>query len=258
MSTALRFLSPFVQPVGLVWVLLLATACICAARRRGLGTAAASAAFVALWLLGQPRLTSPIYRELEAPWIHHTVERAPNADAVIVLGGGWRFSLPDHRQIDLTEAADRLTTGVELCRLGKAPILVLGGDPVQSTSGYPEDSSRIRLLVRTWGLTEPEILTLGPVATTADEAERAGAMARQRGWKQVLLVTSAFHMRRATATFRKAGVEVQPVACDFRHAPSSSGPPAWRPVPDGEALSNFGVWWHEQLGWHAYRALGRL
>jgi uncharacterized SAM-binding protein YcdF (DUF218 family) len=36
------------------------------------------------------------------------------------------------------------------------------------------------------------------------------------GCERVILVTSAFHMRRATAVFRKAGLKVTPYPADFR------------------------------------------
>lgn len=57
-----------------------------------------------------------------------------------------------------------------------------------------------------------EVVTLGGVLNTREEAERSRELVERRGWKWVLLVTSAFHMGRAEATFRRAGVPVHPRA----------------------------------------------
>ncbi|MFN9905992.1 MAG: ElyC/SanA/YdcF family protein, partial [bacterium] len=49
--------------------------------------------------------------------------------------------------------------------------------------------------------------------TTAEEARDIGALGRRRGWNRLLLVTSAFHMPRALASFRRqSGLTVIPVA----------------------------------------------
>lgn len=70
----------------------------------------------------------PVDWELERPWLESTIDRAPNADAVVVLGGGWRSSRSDFASLDLTGCGDRLIAGFELCRRGKAKALVVGGD----------------------------------------------------------------------------------------------------------------------------------
>ena len=52
---------------------------------------------------------------------------------------------------------------------------------------------------------------------TAEEAIALRGIARDRGWHSLLLVTSATHLPRATATFRRlSGLTIVPVACDFQ------------------------------------------
>ena len=63
---------------------------------------------------------------------------------------------------------------------------------------------------------------------------------------------------KAVAAFEKAGVPVHPVACDFQVLRFREPTAGWKAFPDEEALSMFSIWWHEQLGWLAYRLLGHL
>jgi uncharacterized SAM-binding protein YcdF (DUF218 family) len=259
MSGVLKYISPLVHPLGLAWLGLLIAAAICLYRRRDLGTLICASLAILLWFVAQPAVVEPLMLRLEQPWTEHTVANAPEADAVVVLGGGWRASRNDVFKVDLTDGVDRWVAGVELCRQGRAKVLVVGGDPPGTGSGGEmAPTEGLQRWLGQWGLGEIETESLGPVRTTREEALRTREMVEARGWRKVLLVTSACHMRRAMATFRKAGVEVEPVACDFHAGRVLGGAPKWSPFPNEEAIEGFGIWWHEQLGWLAYRVMGHL
>lgn len=261
MSAFIKFITPLLHPVGFAWFLLLVSTVVCWRRRRRLGTAVCGGAALLIWLAVQPAVTGPLLAAAERPWRDHTVDQAPEADAVLILGGGWRPSRYDYRGLDLTECGDRLIAGIELCRRGRARVLVLGGDAPWTPVGESADSERVRGWAADWGLGATEIVSLGAVLNTRDEAERARELVERRGWKRVLLVTSAFHLGRAMATFRQAGVPVEPVACDFRWIRLGDGKEVgwgWRAFPDEESVFSLTLWWHEQLGWLSYRLSGRL
>jgi len=258
MSGFLKFISPLAHPLGLCWLLLIALAVGHARRRQGGRAALFGLAAALLWLISQPPIVDPLLGRLERPWWEHTLEHAPEADAVIVLGGGWRLSPPEHWHLDLTEAGDRLITGAELCRRGRARVLVLGGDSVPPGRGAAPESELVARWVTDWSLGHPEVVSLGPVFSTREEAVGARALVESRRWKRLLLVTSAFHMRRAVATFEKAGVTVIPVACDFRFDRFGAAHRPWNAFPSDEAVNQLQLWWHEQVGWYAYRAFGKL
>lgn len=258
MTGLFKLLSPLVHPVGFAWLLLLLATLACIRRRRWLGSLACLTATAGLWAIAQPPIVGPLLGALERPWLRHTLAQAPSADAVVVLGGGWRVSRPDFVGLDLKASVDRWITGVELCRQSKAPVLVIGGDPLHPAVEGPPDSRQLHEWIQRWGFRDLECLSLGPVDTTRDEALRTRELVERRGWNRVLLVTSAFHMRRAMAVFEKAGVRVVPVACDFQIERFAGEPGRWRPFPDEEALITFTLWWHEQLGWWAYRLFGHI
>ncbi|HSH41759.1 MAG TPA: ElyC/SanA/YdcF family protein, partial [Arenicellales bacterium] len=74
----------------------------------------------------------------------------------------------------------------------------------------------------------------------------------ERGWRRVLLVTSATHMRRAVLAFRHAGVEVTPVPTDFI-AVDANAPEALSWIPSVEALMGTTHALREYLGRLWYR-----
>jgi len=258
MSGFLKFIAPLVHPLGFAWLLLIAATVVCTVRRQRLAAASLSATAFLLWLLCQPWLAVILIGRLERPWLHSTVDTAPHADAVVVLGGGWRTSRPDFASLDLTACGDRLIAGFELCRRGHAPHLVVGGDPLEPAPGMKPSSQQVRSWFQEWKLSPAAFHTLGPVRSTRDEALRTRELCERLGWTNVLLVTSATHMRRSVATFEKAGVRVHPVACDFQVLRLPENTLGWKWFPDEDALATFAQWWHEQLGWIAYRAFGHL
>lgn len=258
MSGFLKFISPLVHPVGFAWLLLLATTALCLRRRQFRPAAAAGSAALLLWILCQPWLAVLLIGKLERPWLQATLDSAPNADAIVVLGGGWRTSRSDFAALDLTACGDRLIAGFELCRRGKAPHLVVGGDPLEPAPGMKPSSEQVRQWFYDWKIAPATFHTLGPVRSTREEAIRTRELSEKAGWKSVLLVTSAMHMRRSVATFEKAGVQIHPVACDFQVLRLPETYLGWKCFPDEDALATFGQWWHEQLGWLAYRTLGHL
>lgn len=258
MSGFLKFIAPLVHPIGFAWLMLLVGTAVCLRRRRRLGSIVCGTAALMTWIVSQPWLTTPLVGSLERPWLDHTLAHATDADAVVVLGGGWRASQPDFASLDLTQCGDRLMAGFELCRQGKARALVVGGDPTEPPPGMNPSSQQVGWWFREWKLSPAEFHSLGPVRTTRDEARRTRELADRLGWKKILLVTSALHMRRSVDAFEKAGLTVIPVACDFQVLRFKESTAGWKAFPDDESILTFSLWWHEQLGWLAYRLLGHL
>jgi uncharacterized SAM-binding protein YcdF (DUF218 family) len=155
------------------------------------------------------------------------------------------------------QAEERILTAVELVHLGKAKTLVLGGS-VESVPGSPgvPTMALIQNGLVSLGLTTAGVTNLGFCANTHEEAVEFRKMKSGEGWQKVILVTSALHMRRAEAAFRKQGVEVQTVACDFQvyGVPGSSHFSS--PFPSQHRLAMLSLYLHEQIGWWVYKWRG--
>lgn len=93
--------------------------------------------------------------------------------------------------------------------------------------------------------------------TTREECVRVAALLEaQAPDGEVLLVTSALHMRRALATCRAAGVRARPSPTDFEATEHPTGVLDF--LPDGRAVDLSNRTAKEWLGWHVYRSRGWL
>ena len=92
--------------------------------------------------------------------------------------------------------------------------------------------------------------------SNGDEALRVRALMEEQAWEKVLLVTSAWHMRRSLAVFAHHGVQAQPVGCDFRGLTGASRKYGWRIFPQSGALETIHIYLHERVGFVYYQLRG--
>jgi uncharacterized SAM-binding protein YcdF (DUF218 family) len=138
------------------------------------------------------------------------------ADAIVVLAS---MVGPDGTLS--SESLRRTLGGILLERRGLAPLLVLSGST--EPGGRSEAEARARL-AGDLGVPAERLLTLAGVHTTRDEAARAAALLHPRGVRRILLVTSSYHIGRASGVFERAGFEVLPAPADgLSHVPSRPG-----------------------------------
>jgi uncharacterized SAM-binding protein YcdF (DUF218 family) len=98
-----------------------------------------------------------------------------HADALIVLGGG---------------GAERLDEGLRLMRRGVAPVLVISEG---TRPGWTEANDLCEN-----GDPDFEVICFDPdPSRTQGEARGAAKLAREHGWKDVIVVTSDYHATRA-------------------------------------------------------------
>ena len=241
------------NPLGLVWAgLLILTLSLLLRRLKGHAILAGS-----LWILLTVSTCFPFWGlrlfALEDPWrdIAGRWHALPTADAIVCLGGGASISPQEMVGVNLIGASDRPVTAVELLRRSKAPRLLIGGGG-SPQKGY--EAEAVKAWFALWQLSSAEITSLGKCLDTHDEAEKVAALVRQQGWKRILLVTSASHMKRAQAVFQKScAIEIIAVPCAFE---SDGEVTEWVFLPSPGELNAFAVWFHEVVGWWVYRARG--
>jgi uncharacterized SAM-binding protein YcdF (DUF218 family) len=244
------------EPIGIVWLcLLVLTFWLAIKRQRG---PALFAGFVTLFvtLIGSSGIPGKMLGSLEKPYAGVNLDALPTADAIVLLGGGAAPSRYEAEGVHLTPAGDRLIMANELFRLKKAPILLLGGNANKLDGVVRFEGEIVKNLLATWGIPDDAILPLGANEDTHDEALKVGALAKLGGWHRILLVTSANHMRRASAVFRAQGLEVIPVPCNFLTTVATAPPPPGVNVPRYDGFVKVAIWLHEEMGWWTYRRRG--
>jgi uncharacterized SAM-binding protein YcdF (DUF218 family) len=202
-----------------------------------------------LWLVEVTQLPAQLMAGLERPYVGSAQRLEDRMDAVIVLGG---FGSGNDRELggmDLSPAADRLWTGMELVRSGTGKVLVVSW-------GREEESERERCeaWLKRWKL--GEVVSLKKSGNTREEAVHSAVLVGEKKWKRTALVTSAWHLGRAEAAFARAGVEVVPVGCDFMGHTALEQDRCY--VPQSTTLMLLRYWLHEVVGSGYYRVRGYL
>jgi uncharacterized SAM-binding protein YcdF (DUF218 family) len=162
------------------------------------------------------------------------------ADAIFVLSSGLQ---PDG---ELTSSAmSRLLKGLEVLQEEHAPRLILSElYPPQKSYEAPARQLMTSLKIN------HELLTIGPVYNTHDEAVALGKLFKEKNWKTLIVVTTPAHSKRASAVIEQQGIEV-------------ISAPAVETRYDIELLKgydervySFGSLMHEQIGLWIYKRRG--
>lgn len=252
----MQFLRSLGSPIGLTWLGLLALVVwLCIRKKRQLALVP-TLAFVVITVIGNTPLTARMLAALERPYARKDWGALPVCDAVVMLGGTHRPSRMDVFGFDLAAVGDRVITAAELVRQHKAPVLVLSSGGMLEGGKMIPGSLLLERWLKAWGVPQAPILHLGACNDTRDEAARTMALMRERKWKRILLVTSANHLRRSEGVFRKAGVDVVCVGCDFEGIGALESENQYFLTPQIEPFSRLNQVVHEWIGWYYYRLRG--
>lgn len=181
-------------------------------------------------------------------------EAQHEVDAIVVLGGGMDGRFQGHRDLpDLNDSADRVWAAARLFQQIKAPYVVVSGGSFTPQPEKQIEALAMEEMLQDFGVPPGRILVEEHSRTTLENAmltSRAlsSAFAKtnpDKPWR-VALVTSAFHLKRATALFEQAGFQVRPVLADVRIVPEQKA--SWEYLPKPEALERSTMAIKEHLG----------
>ena len=202
------------------------------------------------WVVGVP-LESEFLVDGRVP----AVESFPKADAIVLLGGSMGAETNLSSYAEMWFGADRVWQTARLWKAGKAPKIIATGDGArESTLG----------LLKDFGVAERCVEFLN-ARNTEEEAKGVGKIWNHEIHKihenedgvtgegktvkpKVLLVTSAWHMKRARLMFEKyaPGIEVVCAPADFEM--SMAAKKGWSVLPDAYSLHLNSVAFHEWVG----------
>ena len=233
------------MPYTLAMLALLAVAVWLLFRRQGKPAVCVLAVVAFLFVLGLPAVATAVGYALERKFPPTPLEAIPNADAIVVLGGGVATASESLPYPELFWSADRAIMAVRLFRAGKAPLII------------PTGAGAVRAekpLFESLGVPASSIVCEDESIDTATNATKTFAILRARGCKTVLLVTSAWHMPRAMMLFKGApGMTIIPVGCDYESTlvlvrAQERRPPIWTMLPGPEAAGRLAYYVKEWLG----------
>ena len=208
-----------------------------------------------LWFFSLGFVSQGLWRLLESPWQRRAATSARTADAIVVLSGGIH-PVPGPAQLSEWHDPDRFHAGLNLFFAGKAPRLLFTGGTNPFTPGQrPECHLYLHEAVLR-GIPSSSMDCTPPVTNTSEEAIAIRALMPANKYR-VLLVTSAFHMRRSQRLFERQGLHVIPFPVDFKARGRWAGaliqdPTQW--LPSASALHDSSRALRELLGRFIYRS----
>ncbi|WP_411821672.1 YdcF family protein [Leptospira sp. 'Mane'] len=202
-------------------------------------------------------LANALVRSLEKSYPPVTIESLPKSDAVIVLGGMIQTISSVKERPELTDSADRLLDAVRIYKAGKAKkILFTGGSGLLFANQYREADLANRILLDL-GIPKEDILLERESRNTYENATESAKIITANGFKDIILVTSAFHFRRASGCFAKQRIGFYAFPTDYRSFSTDSNAfDLWVPSPGFLELSTLAV--KEWVGIFVYELKGYL
>jgi uncharacterized SAM-binding protein YcdF (DUF218 family) len=247
----------FFYPIGLATLLVLLSLFWIWRKHLRLAVTSLSLSVFVMLFFSAPVVSRWLLHSLEGQYPETTIEKLPKAQAIIVLGGSIAFPNSDHKEIELTDSSDRILKASRLYKAQKAPIILMSGGNIDflGTSNLPPESQLMAQLAVEFGVPKAVMLTETTSRNTYENAKNSWAVLQPKSIKQILLVTSAFHMPRSVAIFKKIGFIVTPATTDFR---SGDGDEDFllAILPSAEALNNSTLALKEWVGLVAYRLRG--
>lgn len=223
-------------------------------RRKNLGLTLLVVSAVLLFVAGWSPLGPALIMALE--------DRFPSPPApasisgIVMLGGAVNIHISEDREtIALNDNGERLDAVATLARRYRgARILLSGGIAhAQGEHAFSESEGARRLLVDL-GVPQERIELEQRSSTTFENATESVKVAKPKPGDTWLLVTSAYNMPRAVASFRAANFPIVPYPVDYRTRPRDLR----RPVSTiAGGLEFMDVAAHEWLGLLIYRVTGK-
>jgi uncharacterized SAM-binding protein YcdF (DUF218 family) len=242
-------------PVPMLLLVLLGTRLLFT--RRGLGWLLVLLGVVGIWLSCTTALSRALTLGVLKPPPALTeaavqaLARQPRT-AVVVLGGGRRFSAPEYGSVTLNaRSMERLRYGIWLGRETSLPLLFSGGSGRSESNGPAEAELAARIAEREYKM--PLRWVEAQSRDTHENAMRSVPLLKSQGIERIVLVTHAYHMPRALRNFQRAQTLYSPsAALELVAAPLGRPLPGpWKPTDWLPSLRGFEETYlalHELLG----------
>lgn len=249
-----RVLTAVIMPLPLGLVLAgLGLVLLAVSRWRRSGLLLAGVGLAVLLLAALPGVAQGLLAGLERAYPPRPAVDCPRADAIVVLGGAVQPLLVGEVRGRLHRGSDRVWEAARLWHAGCAPRVVVSAGGRIELPVVAAESAAIGALLVDLGVPPGALVLEAESRNTQGNAAFSREVLAPLGVRRVLLVTSAWHLRRAVALFAATGLEVLPWGADYRAVAACRGLECWLPSPGaleatGLAVKEYLGYW-VQVGW---------
>lgn len=211
-------------------------------------------AITLLILLSNPWLTNICLKSYEHPITN--IDQLEKRNLGIILTGVTQRIESDDKRVYFSAGADRVTHTVDLYKRGIIKhILVSGGSGALNPENETKEAVQIERALLMMGIPQADITLETESRNTYENAKFSKAFVDSLSPNETpILVTSAFHLKRSIACFKKQGMEVCPVSTNFITKRTSTEIIDF--IPSEGAFAQWGLLIHEIIGYYSYKILG--
>lgn len=253
MFAAKKVIASFLLPPGIFILLIVLVSMGLIYRKRGRLGLVNLAVGLSLWALSTAPLANTLMQGLEADV---PMPAAPAGDVIIVLGGGIIDHVPDltGTAVPSPRTMGRVVAAVRLYQRLRLPIIVSGGGGAED--GAVAEAPVVKRFLQDLGVPASMIILEDRARDTQENARFSAVICRRHGFTRPIVLTSAYHLKRARRAFEAVGLPAVLFPAYF--ASSADRPVTWRDwLPQAKALFTASSALHEYLGLLYYRLVGR-
>jgi len=246
-----KIVAPFLLPPGIfILPIIIVGLVLIYSRRRRIGFINLFIG-LALWALSIAPVANWLMQGLESEF---SFPEQPSGDVIILLGGGVIGDVPDFSGKGAPTQAmmGRIVTAVRLYRRLQLPIIVTGGRVYEDNP--IAEATIVKRFLADLGVPDNRIIIEDQARDTAQNARLSAAICRQRGFTKPILLTGAYHLKRACMAFEAAGLPVLPFPAYFLGSQGIDYGPRHL-LPRANALQTSTKALHEYLGMLYYRLI---
>ncbi|MCA8830735.1 YdcF family protein [Hymenobacter pini] len=219
------------------------------------------AAAIGLLIFTNPALINEALLAWEKPPV--TLRQLGRHDAGILLTGITEGQKSPHDRVYVGPGADRLLHTLWLYRAGRIRRIIISGgsgaliQPMISKGEMPRtEAEELQVLLRLAGVPKQDILLETRSRNTRENALfTKELLAQHPEINSTVLITSAFHQRRAIGCFAKVGLHPAPFPAGFYSSDRKPTLSYWL-LPGDQPLALWSILLHEMAGYAVYRVLG--
>lgn len=222
----------------------------CSARKRRFGVAS----LVLLTACSALPVSNAMALRLEHS-LKSTYRENVTYDAVVLLGGVLdEEATTVSGQPSYNDNVERVVMVHKLLHDGKARVVIVSTAPSNPNAPELGEARVVARQLEAWGIEPSRIVLEERARNTRENAVYTQQIVNARGYKRVLIVTSAFHMVRAAECFSAVDMPVDTFAVDYRAHEHVEGWTSW--IPRASSLASSVGTMREIAGRIIYRAQG--
>lgn len=200
------------------------------------------------------------------------IKEIKNYELGIVLTGMSNAGKEPKDRVYASAGIDRLLQAVRLYKEGKIKKILVTGmseeiDWITGEEKLPKRTYTYRDMLKDMCIKDEDILIEPKSKNTYQNAQFSAQFLKDNKQKlnsissnqnQILVITSAFHLRRSLGCFEKAGLEVDGFSTDFIATERKNTLAIFSLIPTEDAMAKWGRIIHEMVGYVVYDITGKL